>query len=439
MMNQNFEKIFRKVVNEEKIFADKSYLNTLSKPKIILGRENKIEEILRKLIGYKKGFAVPLVSIYGRSGSGKTTITRYVCENLKDISFCFVNLRKAKTFFGASNLILEALGKSPISSQSGLNSSIKSIENAITSKLEEQKKTTFVLILDEIDSILNDKRGKPSDFFYKLLVLEEKLKEKGFLVSLITISNNLFENYSLDDRVKSRIGHNQVFFEPYSEKEVFQILKRNSNKAFSSKIDDEVLHLCSELSSQEHGDARRAIELLRIAAETASMSDEKISKKHVLKAHEKIGRVTFGEFLVTSSFHMQYLCHAIGFISFVSRERWIATSSIYKTYKKLLAKEKMPLTYRRIFDLLNELEQAGIVISSTESRGRYGFGKQFQLTIPPEIIGLRDPEQFEKWKDMKENYYDLQNNPDLKYNRNYRLRFDRFEGQKDFLKFFGQF
>lgn len=438
MSQKNFEKIFRGVVDEEKIFADKSYLNTLSKPKIIIGRENKIREILRNLIGYKKGFAVPLVSIYGRSGTGKTTITKYVCENLKDISFCYVNFRRAKTIFGAANLILEALGKPQTSSQLGLSTSIKSIENAIISKLEEQKKTVFVLILDEIDSILNDKRGNPSDFFYKLLVLEENLKEKEYLASLITISNHLFENYSLDDRVKSRIGSNHVFFEPYSKTEVFKILKKNANKAFSSQIDDDVLQLCSELSSQEHGDARRAIELLRISAETAAASDEKISKNHVKKAHYKIGSSTVEKFLSSSPFQMRSLCYTIASICFISGEQWHATSSIYNRYIELLTKENLPLSYRRISDLLNELEQAGIVMSSTRSHGRYGYGKKYQLTIPPETIGLMSPELFEKWKIMKEKYYNLKNNPDLKYNRDYRLKFDRFEGLKEYRKTFGQ-
>jgi len=438
MNRKNFKKIFRGVLQEEQIFADKSALDAISKPKTIVGREEKVKEIIRNLIGYKKGFAVPLLSISGRSGSGKTAITRYVCENLEDVSFCYVNLRKSKTIFGASNLILDELGGSITSNQRGLNATVLDIENAIIKKLEKENKRTFFLVLDEIDVILSDKRGSPSDFFYKLLVIEENLKEKQYLISIIVISNNLFEYYDLDDRVKSRIGSNRVFFEPYTKKQTFKILKKIATKAFSYKIDDSILQLCSQQSSQEHGDARRAIELLRVSAELAATSDEKISEQHVKKAVDKLGSSAMGNFLSSASYHMKAMCHALALISYISGEQWHATSSIYHAYKRFLPKEKTLLTYRRISDLLNELEQAGLAASSARSQGRHGFGKQYRLSIPPEAIGLADPKQFEKWKELREKYYDLKNNPDLKYCRDPGQRFDLFEGEKEWLKLFGR-
>ena len=102
MNERDLQKIIRKLDKKESIFRDKSYLDTLCSPEKIVGRQKKAEEIIKFLIGYKRGFVVPVVSIYGRSGSGKSIVTKYVCENLGDASFCFVNLRKAKTVFGAA-------------------------------------------------------------------------------------------------------------------------------------------------------------------------------------------------------------------------------------------------------------------------------------------------------------------------------------------------
>ena len=61
---------------------------------------------------------MPFVSVYGRSGSGKFTVVKFVCENLDDenISYVFVNLRKARTVFGCANLILSELGQPSLKS-----------------------------------------------------------------------------------------------------------------------------------------------------------------------------------------------------------------------------------------------------------------------------------------------------------------------------------
>lgn len=111
MDKKTLDSIISKVGKEDSVFAKKSSLETLSYPQSIVGRETKTEDLVRLLLGYKQGYVVPLISVYGRSGSGKSTIVRFVCQNLSDISYCFVNLRKAKTIFGAANLILSELGE----------------------------------------------------------------------------------------------------------------------------------------------------------------------------------------------------------------------------------------------------------------------------------------------------------------------------------------
>ena len=245
-------------------------------PQDVVGREEKIEEILKHLIGYKRGYVEPLISVFGRSGSGKSTLTKLVCENFDDAEYVFVNLRKAKTVFGSANQILSDLGEEPAKSAKGLNAAIDLIGDSIMSKLKKTGKKLFILVLDEMDVLFNDVRGKPSDFVYKLLVLEEKLRTAGIMVSIIAISNNLVRNFELDDRVRSRIGTCEVFFEPYKKDQVLDILRNISEKAFSVSIDDEVLQKCADVSSAEHGDARRAIELLKISSEIASFESVKI-------------------------------------------------------------------------------------------------------------------------------------------------------------------
>lgn len=135
MDTQDLSKIISKVEKENAVFAKKSYLDTLSFPDKIIGRQKQAEDLVRILLGYKQGFVVPLLSEYGRSGSGKSTLVRFVCENLKDISYCFINLRKSKTVFGSANLILSELGQPNLKSPQGINYSLERIESAIESNI----------------------------------------------------------------------------------------------------------------------------------------------------------------------------------------------------------------------------------------------------------------------------------------------------------------
>src|SRR5687768_1686460 len=375
------------------LLANKSLLVSLILPSKIIGREKKAKELVRFLLGYKQGLVVPFVSIFGRSGSGKSTVVKFVCENLddEDISHAFINLRKGKTVFGCANLILAELGGPSLKSAQGMNLAIEKISNAIELLLRRKKnksnKQLFILVLDEFDVLFYDKRGKPSDFIYKLLVMEEKLREKGYLICIISISNNVIADYEIDDRIKSRIGTSEVFFEPYTRQDVLAILKDRAAKAFSQPIDSIVLQYCADQSSDEHRDARRAIDLLRVAAEIAARRGEKISKKHEDAALEKMQKDRVRIMLSSAPYHLKLAAAAIARISYLTEETWHSTSTLYNQYRHITAKETNPLTYRRISELLTELENMGLVISHTSSKGRQGYGTQYKLVVPPEVIG----------------------------------------------------
>jgi len=392
---QDLKRIYAEVEKENLLFANKTFLDNLTLPSQIIGRERKAKELVRFLLGYKQGFVVPFVSVYGRSGSGKSTVVKFVCENLDEdgISYAFVNLRKARTVFGCANLILRELGQASLKSAQGINTAIEQISSAVEQGLSNMKNNNntklFVLVLDEFDVLLYDKRGKPSDFIYKLLVMEEKLREKGYLMCIVAISNNVMSDYEVDDRVRSRIGTSEVFFEPYTKQAVIAILKDRAAKAFSQPVDSEILQYCADQSSQEHGDARRAIDLLRVAAEIAGKRGEKISKMHVDAALARLQRDRVSTTLSSASYHLKLTATALARISYLSQEVWHSTSTVYNQYRHILEKgdTKPPLTYRRIAELLTELENMGLVTSHTSSKGRKGYGTEYKLVVAPDVIG----------------------------------------------------
>jgi cell division control protein 6 len=387
----DLKRISEEVWKENQFFADKSFLDNLTLPSQIIGRERKAKELVRFLLGYKQGHVVPFVSVYGRSGSGKSTIVKFVCENLDDdISYAFVNLRKARTVFGCANLILTELNRPSLKSAQGINTAIEEIGIGIEQRLSKKRKNIhrfFILVLDEFDVLLYDKRGKPSDFIYKLLLLEEKLREKGNLMCIIAISNNVMSDYEIDDRVRSRIGASEVFFEPYTTQLVLSILKDRAVKAFSEPLDSEILSYCADKSSQEHGDARRAIDLLRVAAEIAGKKAQKITTTHVDRAIEKLQKDRVSTTLSSASYHLKLAALALARISYLTEEPWHFTSTLYNQYCHIQSEDDKPLTYRRFSELLTELENMGLVISRTSSRGRQGYGSEYKLLVPPEVVG----------------------------------------------------
>lgn len=380
---QNFR---RTISKENSVFLEKRLLDSLFLPSKIIGRSEQAKQLLRHIESLRQGFMVPAISVYGRSGSGKSTVVKFVCENLDDaISFRFVNLRKSKTIFGCANLVLSEMSSNPVKSSEGLNKAIETIGEKIEDILRDEKKKFFVLILDEYDVIFSDKRGSPSDFMYKLMTLEENLREKDLWLCIITISNNALIDYDLDDRVKSRMGNSEVFFSPYVVSDIRSILEDRSKKAFVKKPGIDVLEYCSKYCSDSYGDARRALDLLRLAGE---MSDgKKITKADVDKANEQLQKDRITQIVSSVSYHQRVLIASICSNVINSKNGTTTTSSSYQKYKNFLSKDVKPLSYRRITDLLVELEDTGLVVSKNVSKGRYGYSTKYKLTMPPELVG----------------------------------------------------
>jgi len=391
--SKKIAEIRKKVQKQNSIFKDKRYLDSLFLPSKIIGREKQAEQLIQYINSLKQGLLVPVISVYGRSGTGKSTVVRFVCKNLSDIlCFSFVNLRKAKTVFGCANLILSELGFANLKSAQGMNKAIDSMEGKILEILKKENKKFFVLVLDEYDVIFSDPRGRPSDFVYKLLTLEENLREKGFWLCIITVSNNALADNDLDDRVKSRMGNSEIFFEPYGEDDVFNILRDRAKKAFVKKTDDSVLQHSAKLSTDDHGDARRALDLLRVAAELSDGT--KVTKADIEKAVDFIQKDRISIIISNAALHQRIVIAAICAGSLLSENAWNSTSSIFERYKKYVEKNTEPLSYRRIADLLVEIKNSGLVESRTISKGRGGYGTEYKLKISPDMVG---PQVNEKW------------------------------------------
>ena len=383
----HLSQIKKKLDSKNKLFADKRYLESLGPPIKIIGREKQAEKILEYLYSPKNGISSPFVSVYGKSGTGKSTVTKYVCENISDTaSYCFVNLRRAKTNFECANLILEELDESKVKAYEGINHAFSKIEKKIQETLVLEKQNNFVLILDEFDVIFSDVRSRPTNFVYKLLDVVERLRTKGFFLCIVAISNSSLSDYSLDDRVKSRMDNCEVFFPPYTEEEILQILYDRAKKAFVKKQSSKVLGKCAKLCSQENGDCRRALHLLRLAGDLAK--NNTISLNDVKNAYKKLDSDKLNMILDTVTPHQKFLLASFAKILLFSPREYYSTKEIFSWYQNLCGEsDQQPLSYSRVFSLLVDLENTGIIYSKKNSDGRHGYHKFYKLTYEYDLVG----------------------------------------------------
>ena len=248
----------------------------------------------------------------------------------------------------------------------------------LVEKLDEEKRIV-ILVLDEIDKIVT-KNG--DDLLYQLLKINDDLTKAK--VSLIGISNDLKFTEWLDPRVKSRLSDEKMVFPPYNAQELFDILAQRSQKAFDNGVAGEsVLSLIAALAAQEHGDARRALDLLRVSAELAERAaEEHITDQHVQRAKNKIELDTVAEAIKSLPTQSKLVLLAIISNGEAGADR-MTTGDVYGTYKELCRKTGMPvLTQRRVTDLISELDMLGLVHARVKSYGRGGRTKEVQSAVP---------------------------------------------------------
>jgi len=371
--------------SKNSVFTEKRLLESLGSPDKIIGRQNEAEKILGAVYP-KDGYMISFVSIYGSSGTGKSTVVKLVCESLEDIiSYSFVNLRKAKTIFGCTNLILTSLDCEHVKSSAGINAAMDLIEKQIVEILKSDKKQHFILVLDEFDEIFTDIRYSPSDFVYKLLHLVEKIRAKGFWLCIASVSNSSLSDYQLDDRVKSRMDSCEIFFRPYTEKDLKLILKERATKAFANPIGEDVLERCAQLSGEQSGDCRRALQLLRVTGELAENSI--VDAKKVDEAAEMLDEDNLEQVLKAATVHQKMLLLALAKCTLYSGREEHSTKEIFERYESINCLDVCKIGYRRAFELLSSLESSGIIVSRSKSGGRHGYKKFYRLAMNYDVVG----------------------------------------------------
>lgn len=346
------------------IFRDKRPLDHRWLPEKLVHRDEQIRQIAKYWVDVLSGVTPSNVTLYGKTGTGKTAASKFAREQLIDIArkknvFVKVEYIRCTDYTTEYQVIAELcnrLGRD-VPNRGWTKGEVVNTFRDIFKPDVFARKLHLIVILDEIDILLN----KDGDGILYTLTRTGN-------VSVLCISNYLDFKNLINSRVTSSLNDKEIVFPPYGADQLSDILAERAELSFNENIlDGDVIPLCSAMAAKEEGDARYALDLLKNAGELAFDEDSGVvTSDHVRRAKEKIEHNKVIEIISTLPLQQQRLLEAI--LNLTKQKEEISSGKLYDAYTDISKKDAV--TYRRIFDFIGELEMLGIISTNTVSRGR---------------------------------------------------------------------
>ncbi len=379
---------FEDFLNKKPIFKNKQALQDNYTPNTIFHRDEEIKSVANILATCLRKEKPSNLFIYGKTGTGKTLTVKYVSEQLqkiaseKNIQLKIIYLNcKLKKIADTEYRVIAQLAKDFGKAVPPTGLPTEEVYNIFFSAVDK-KEQAVILILDEIDQLV----GRAGDeILYNLTRINSSLQKTQ--ISLVGISNDLVFTEALDPRVKSSLSEESIVFSPYNALQIQAILKQRAKEAFNPEVlSDGVIEKCAAYSAREHGDARRALELLRVAAEIAERNNLIVVEiKHIDEAEEKVERERILDLVATQPKQHQATLYSI-FATSAKKKETIFTGEVYELYQKLCNQISIrPLTQRRISDIIAEFDMLGIVNAKVISKGRYGRTRELSIATASQL------------------------------------------------------
>lgn len=384
--------IFEKILGQDSLFIDRKAFDHAFEPSSLPHRDHEVEALVRNLVDALNGHIPSNMLLYGVPGSGKTVVTRFVLGQLLDkgvemgqpVQTYEINCRNVDTKYRVVQTIASQLarrGDTPIPFTGWPT------DRVLETLIHRMDRATgvHIIVLDEIDNLVS-RAG--DDLLYNLTSLNTVLGNARCCI--IGISNDLHFTQQLDPRVSSRLSQEDLVFHPYGALEIQDILNERVETGLREDVlEGGVLELCAALAAQEHGDARRALDLLRISVQKAEQrAQARVDPKHVRLAQSQLEYDQVTPVLKSLPLHQKVVLFAI-ILNEENGLRNISTGEVYRTYADACMKIGVePLTPRRISSLLNELDTLGLIMARNVSKGRGGRSKQVNSAIPKAIDAI---------------------------------------------------
>ena len=339
-------------------------------------RDNEIKTYYEFLKDIFRGISPNNIFVYGKPGTGKTVISKWVLEEVikeaanRNIELCVINVNceKSKTENSIWQKINDNLPIPEGETRQKIGNS-RSKHSIYFEHLINSYAGIVIIVLDEIDKADNPQIINS--------IIRTESEKSGNVPCVIGITNDLKLHERFPAHLISVLSENGLIVPPYDAEQLGEILKARTEIAFKEGVLEEtVIPLCAAYGAQEHGDARKSIDILRVAGELAEMRKFSIVKESDVKnAKEKIEIDRVIETVKTLPTQSKTVLLAC--IYTLDSGHKCTISTMYQVYRLLCAALDIDiLTQRWVTDLTNELDQLGIINSTLEYKGRHGRNRR---------------------------------------------------------------
>ena len=362
--------------DQDPIFTRKELLHVGHVPEEnrIVGRDKEIESVAEETGAIVRGDPPNNVMIYGKTGTGKSLVSRHVASRAKNAAesngvacdVVYIDCSEADTETRATRQIATTLKQQTPYEQNIPVRGVGTMEYyQHTWQILDAHLNAVIVILDEIDKLTNP------NLLMQLSRAREAQKTECY-IGIIGISNKIQYKETLDERIDSSFGHRELFFHPYDATQLQEIMRNRSDAFQPGVLTSGTIELCAALAAKKHGDARKAIDILKEAGELARRNgDSKITDEHIHRAQNvaEINRIE--ELTSGGTVHAKLALYALASHILTGPKDQYTTREIYERYEKMCELTGYDsVTENGLYKQLKEQAFLGVIESTKTGGGR---------------------------------------------------------------------
>lgn len=393
----------------DQIFVNKDMLRVGWVPEnddMIVGRDDEMQQLAQYINPILSEREPDHVVIYGKTGTGKSLITRHVVQRAcsataEEIGHAYIDCKQHKTeaqvFSELGRIFNDPTATGQTVPETGLSTA------RYKSRLYDALDASYdgaLIVLDEMDKLRDD---------HTVLELSRAVEDRKTNVPMgvIVISNRIGYIENFQARVESSFDPKDIQPAPYDAAVLRQIMESRRGAFADGVLTDDVIPKAAAVAGAEHGDARKAIRILRHAGEAAAKQKaDKVTADHIDVARREAEKNRFGETIQNATAQEKAVLVALAELTLNNEKGQFKQSELYNQYEIINDTIEMNvLSQRRVRDLTNDYALLDVLEVDKRNFGQTGgIHRVAQLLLDPEIVRdvIMADDMFEPWAERDE-------------------------------------